>query len=693
MTEYLQYAVQGIPTGCVFALLAVGLVLTHKASGVFNLAFAAQAYVSAAVFYAVRKEQHWPLLPAALLAVVVVGPLLGLFLYRFLFRHLRTASSGVKLVSSLGLLVALPEIVKLWFGTDAKSSPPPLWTVSRSDLWLWPEHSRYTLDAGQVATIVSVTVAMLGLTALFKYSTLGLRMRAVVESPRMAELYEVNSTRVAASAWMLSSLLAGLSGVLLAPLFAQLNSLDFFTLLVAALAATVFARLTSIPLAFLGGILLGVLQAVLAAKLPTDSVWSAGLRPALPFLVLFVLLLARPGLSRIRDVADPLRGVDPPPAPTASSQDTVGTARMTKGLMAVAVIGGLLAGWYVLDAFWLSLVTTGLCLGVILLSITLVTGQGGMVSLCQPTFAAIGAFTTAQLAANQGMSVLLTMVIGALLAAAIGFVFALPVLRLDGVYLALATLAFALMFQNIFVPLDWVSGGSTPISVPRPVIESIDLAENRRFFVMATLLLVLVAAIVALVKRGTTGLYLDALRGSEHAAASLGVNPRRARILAFTLSAGIAGFGGGLLAVYYQQANFDQSFQFYLGLVWVVLVVTIGSRSVAAAIFAGLMFYLVPEWLNGLFEIPQRFAASHTGAIPDLLGHIRPDLATGFAFILFGVGALASARHPEGVLVAQARRAVGVFSRRRPSPPGGPVINATEPVADPSPVEAPRVTA
>src|SRR6478736_9168068 len=113
MSELLEYAVRGIPIGCVFALLAVGLVLTYKTSGVFNLAFAAQAYASAAVFYTVRKEHEWPLLWAAILAIVIVGPAIGLLLERLLFRYLRGAGAMAKLVTSLGLLIAIPEIVKL----------------------------------------------------------------------------------------------------------------------------------------------------------------------------------------------------------------------------------------------------------------------------------------------------------------------------------------------------------------------------------------------------------------------------------------------------------------------------------------------------------------------------------------------------------------------------------------------------
>src|SRR6187397_2879711 len=140
MSDLLEYAVRGLPIGCVFALLAVGLVLNYKTSGVFNLAFAAQAYASAAVYYELRKSHEWSLLPAAFVAVVVVGPLLGLLLDQTLYRHLRTATPLAKLVTSLGLLVAIPEITKLalGFGSQPQYKPPVLWPVKRADEFYWP---------------------------------------------------------------------------------------------------------------------------------------------------------------------------------------------------------------------------------------------------------------------------------------------------------------------------------------------------------------------------------------------------------------------------------------------------------------------------------------------------------------------------------------------------------------------------
>jgi branched-subunit amino acid ABC-type transport system permease component len=489
--EILEYAIRGIPTGCVFALLAVGLVLTYKTSGVFNLAYGAQAFASAACFFVLRKEWEWPLVPAALVAIAVVGPAIGLLLERTLFRYLRGAGAMAKLVTSLGLLIAIPEIVRLLIGQDTKQNPPPLWWVRRTDEWLWPEGGRFVLDAGQVATIVSTVFVVVALVLLFSRTDLGLRMRAVVESARMAELHGVDSERVSMASWALSSLLAGLAGVLVAPLFASLNPIDIFTLLVAALAATVVGGLTSIPLTFVGGIGLGVLQAVLAGTLPTDSVLASGLRPALPFVVLFLLLVFRPGL-RSRESTDPMAAVDPPPPAPVSQTRPDWMTLGTRGFGVAVVAAGLWLCIAVLDAFWLGLVISGVVLGVIMLSITVTTGLGGMLSLSPAAFAAIGAFACAQIVDATGMSVVVGMFFGAAVAAVVGGVLAVPIVRLGSVYLALATLAFALMFEAVLVPLGWVSGGAVPLRVPRPLLGPVDLADDRWFLLFAVLCLAVV---------------------------------------------------------------------------------------------------------------------------------------------------------------------------------------------------------
>ncbi|MFO7592244.1 MAG: ABC transporter permease [Acidimicrobiia bacterium] len=633
MDELIGYIVRGIPFGCVFGLVAIGLVLTYKTSGVFNLAFAAQAFASAAAFYTLRKDEEWGIVPAFLVSVVVLAPLLGFVLDRFLFRHLRTASTLAKLVTSLGLLVATPEIIRqVWFGSDTKYAPPSIWPGGDFDLLFVGKV--YAMDGSQAATMIVTLLVVVALTALFRYSAIGLQMRAVVESPRMTALVGVNPNRVSAIAWMLSSVIAGLAGVLLAPLFAQTEAGSFTTLLVGAIAAAVFARLTSIPLALLGGLLLGILQGVLAGYLPPGSILAAGLRPSLPFVTLFLLLLFWPGLRRKSEITDPLSGVDPPAPGLAAAERSRALTIGTRALGACFAIAAFVITITVLDVVWLGNVTRVVIYSLIFLSITVITGMAGQISLCQASFAAAGGFTTAQLADNLG-SPIPSLLLGVVVAMVVGALLALPSLRLGGIYLALATLAFALMFDSVLVPIRWIGGGQLPTQAPRPEY----LEDDRMFFVVAVVVFAVVATLVVLVRRGTTGKFLDALRGSETAAASLGISAARSRVLAFALSAGIAGLGGGLLTIYEEQANYGKNFSPFLSLFWIVLVVTLGSRTVEGAIQAGIAFALFPELL-------------------ELLG-----ISSGFQFVFFGIAALTYAKHPEGLVEYGKRRQLEALQR------------------------------
>ena len=350
---------------------------------------------------------------------------------------------------------------------------------------------------------------------------------------------------------------------------------------------------------------------------------------------------------------------------------------MTRGthIFAAAVIAtGLGLCLWVLDDYWVGLATAGVCLAVVLLSITLTTGVGGTISLCQASFAAVGAFTTARLVQN-GTSVMVAMVVGAVVAAAVGAVLGLAVIRLPGIYAALATLAFAMFFEGVLVPVEWVSGGTTPQKVPRPLIAGIDFASDRSFLLLAGAVLAIVGVGVIAIRDGTTGRFLDAVRGSPVAARSIGINPTRQQLVVFVTGAAVAGFGGGLLASYSGEANYNQSFTFFFSLIWVVLVITAGSRLVQAAIISGVTFFIFPALLDKLFSWPGTYLTSHpetSGFARSFLEFFNPGWSLGVAFILFGLGALTYAKHPEGVIEAQGSvvvaHIVGFVNRRKAAP-------------------------
>ncbi|MDA8342788.1 MAG: ABC transporter permease [Actinomycetota bacterium] len=689
MTELLGYAIPGIPFGCVFALMAIGLVLTYTTSGVFNLAFGAQAFVSGLAFVSLISD-GWPRWAAALLAIVVLGPAVGLALDRLLFRRVRTASPIVKLVPSLGLLIALPQLALIIAGSVPTIAPPALFLDAQRVY----AHVLGVPVSGLELSIMVATAAVVALLLVLARATpLGLQMRAVVESPRLVELSGINAGRVGATAWVISSCFAGLAGVLLAPLYSQIDPQNYTVLLVWGIAAAVIARFESIPLALGGGLALGIGQQVLAGYLP-PGVIASGLRPSLPFIVLLVFL----PFGRRNRIEDPLAGCDPPPstmvedarryrpASALAVGADVGTravglwhralgAGPSESLAARAVrrpttvVAWTLAALAVLSALtwvpadWLLTMTQGLAFGTVFVSLTLLTGMSGQISLCQASFAGLGGFVAGQLATQMGWPVLVAGVAGGALAALLGVIVALPTLRLAGLPLALATLAFALLADNVLFPVSWLGDGASGVRLPRPSIGPVRFAAARPFFILALVLLVVSAGVVKRIGDGTTGRYLFAMRGSETAASSVGIDVRKLRIGVFAISAGIAGVGGALYGSL-QGSLVPEDFNYEISLVLLVVAAIVGLGSIGGAVVAGLVYTTLQR---AVATLPTRYA--------------------GLVAVLFGLATLSYTRHPEGIVDFLAGRFSELWARllgALRTPGYGRDAPAPEPEAEPA---------
>jgi len=650
-TDLLRAVLQGAPPGTVYALVALGFVLAYKTSGVFNLAFGAQAYASAVVYFKTHTEWEWGIVPSLLVSVVILAPLIGFALEWLIFRHLRTAPAVSKLVVALGVAVALPAIVDLVTDFKTVTGRTPEGIVADGNSVFYDPFGVYAFSRNELVAMGVALVAMAALAALFRFSAVGLRMRAVVESPRMTELNGIAADRVSAFAWALSSFFAGLAGVLIAPRFNTLAPEEFFNIVVVAVAAAAVGRLVSLPGALAGGLGLGILIALFNTFIPRwsdDWTWLApiqeNLTPAIPFLVLFGVLVFVPSLRRRAEAGDPLSGVDPPPVSQARVERDPRRALVTWLGGAAALVA---VAWVLLSegsTVWIFLVTQAVVLAIVFLSITVITGIGGYISLAQGAFAAMGGFAVYQLAELRGYPSLSAAVVGGVIAAAAGAVLALPIRRLNGIWVAIATLAFAFFFDAVMVKFSWIGGSSQAATVvPRPVIGPWDFASDESFLALAVVLLAAVATGVSLFARSTTGRTLRAVRGSEVAAQSIGISPVRSRVVVFAVSAFVAGLGGALLAIHQENVNYANNFTPFGSLFWLVLVVTFGVRSPAGAIAAAATFALFDRLvLQGtVFEWILRSA----DRVPDLF-----PLAPSWLYILFGLGAIQYARHPEGVI-------------------------------------------
>ncbi len=636
MDGFIRAIIQGVPIGGVFALVAVGFVLTYKTSGVFNLAFGGQAFASAALYFKLHVIEEWPQWISLVLSVFVLAPLVGLILERVIFRHLRNASDLARLVVSIGMLVLIPAVMKEILDIATVVKHPV--GILPDGLHPYQLFGRYPVSRDEISQVVFAVLAALLLAALFRFTALGLQMRAVVESARMTELAGIRSDRITAFSWALSSTFAGLAGVLIAPRYTTVNETYFFVLVVAGIAAAAIGGLTSLPRSLGGGFALGVTAILLRTYLPQDSIIANQIQPALPFIVLFCVVLFWKDRAT---VSDPLATVDPPPPSSASDDRGALLTWGTRGFWSVVL--GLMAMHALVwgNEFRTTLYTQAVIYAIIFMSVTVFTGIAGEISLCQSSFAAIGAFATMQFADRFGVSVIGGAFIGAMIAALVGAALALPLMRLGGIWLALATLAFALLFESVIVNFDWV-GGLVPLpKVPRPLLGTIDFENERTFFVLCVVALLLVAFVVVRVRNGTTGLFLTAMRGSETAIASIGVSRARLRVTAFALSAGIAGLGGGLLGMYSSTISYSSDFGPFIGLFWLVLVVNLSTRTVEGAMQAAAGFVLFPEYI------------------------LKPlDLGGAYQYIFFGIGAITFARHPEGILEFQKRRSMNSIQRR-----------------------------
>lgn len=672
MNELVALLVSGAVAGGIYALFASGLVLTYDTSGVFDFAHGAVAYVCAVVFFCLHSPDGagWPVLPTALVTVLVVGPTLGWLFDRLMFRALARAPENARIIGTIGLMVALPALTRgaVAVATEQGASLPDLTTIvsapglGPSPAKVWNPLAMVAIDSDQVAVFVAAAAAAVGLWMLLRRTRLGLATRAAVDERDLAGLRGVDVDRISTVAWMLGFALAGVTGVLIAPLF-QLDPGIFTLLLVGSFTAVVFARFRSYPLAFAGGLAVGVVQNLVYGYAPGFLTRITGLQSAIPFLLLLAVVVWR-GRSQLRPAGSRVRERPPP-----TRRERPGWARLLP--WAVAAVA-LLAALTTLDRFWTGLLAKGLVFGLIFLSFVVVTGLGGVVSLAQAAFVTIaglsvGALTTNQLGRtvpvlmnNGRFSFLAAAVVGVVLAVGAGVLVALPSLRIGGLAFAISTLALALIGETIVFRSDAVANGSRGWVVRAPSLGPFDLSDSRTMAVVAFVLAVAVSAGIVVLRASRLGRAALAVRGSEVAARSVGLSPIRTRTTVFAISAAIAAVGGALLAPI--TSPFTPSTTPALaGLVWLAAVATFGIRRPGAAVAAGVVYALFPQVLAEL---------ASASALEWLPTAVRAALASPYLpEFLFGLGAIGYARDPEGLVHTIARRRA---RRRRVAAPSAP---------------------
>ncbi|MFI7692378.1 ATP-binding cassette domain-containing protein [Nonomuraea sp. NPDC049655] len=651
----LQYVLSGLVTGAVFAIMGSGLTLSYAATGVFNFAHGAVGFLAALVFYELTAAAGLPAWLSAVVAAGLFAPALGYLLHRAMFRGLAQAGETAQIVATIGLTIALPALGLLAVelaglpATDATSLPRgvgPHPAVSFDPLGV-------RLDTDQLITFAFSAVAAAGLWAFLRHTPYGLRMRASVDRRRLATLRGIDADATSALAWMLGSGLAGLAGVLAAPVLG-LDATAYTVLLFASATAAVFGRLRSIPWTFAAGLALGVVQNLVAGY--TDFLEEVtGLRTAVPVILLFAGLLL---LNRSRErVAGSAAEDVPPPDHLAGVPAWRRRLPWAAGLAALAVFALLGPEYYV------GVAAQGLVLALIFCSFVVVTGIGGMVNLAQAAFAAMAALTCGWAFAS-GLPFVVAILLGVAAAGAVGLVVALPALRLGGRVLTLATLALALLADQVLFQVDAFSNGTIGWALPALGLGFADTSDPRVRVAVLLALIGLVALLVRNLERSASGRAVLAVRSAPAAAVTSGLSAPRAKIVLFVLASAIAGLGGVLFAISKGSVT-ATDLPAFAGFVWLAVVVLQGVRRIGGAVLGGLVAVAVPELL----------------ATWDVSAHVGS--------ILFGAGGMILARHPDGVLTQLAEARHRRRARRLPTAPSGAFPTASSAASSGTPSAPP----
>ena len=610
MSEYLPFVVVGLVSGAVYALASMGLVLTYTTSGVFNFAHGAVGMFATYVFYSLRVDAGVPTVVAVAVAVLVVGPFMGLVIDHVLLRRLAGAPTATYIVTSLGLLVALQSLAQVIWGASTRQVAPIFPTTT---------YRLPGVNVGIDQTIV-IGIALLAglvLAVFFRSTHLGLQTRAVVGDPNLTELVGTNSSLVTSFSWMLGCAFAALSGILFAP-FIQLDSLLLTLLVVQAFGAAVIGRLRSFTLTNLGAYGVGI-AAALATKLVANTPGLAGLPTAIPTLVLFVVLVVSPK-GRFVEVTTPA-------AVSASGRSNRHRRFPGPQLVLVVAVAALLPR--ALNGSQLLTATTTLAFVLIFSSLSLTVGLSRQVALCHTVFAVFGATTLAHLL-NAGMPFGAALVLAGLAMVPVGAFLAIPALRLSGLFLALATFGFAVLAQSLLFPASFTFGRAGSVFLRRPSLFTTDTA----FFYLTLLVVTAGVATIEIIRVSRLGRLLRSLADSPTAVQSLGINPIASRVLVFCISAFFAAIAGGLLGSLVQSVN-QTSFDSFLSLVWLTVLVTGGMATFSGSVLAAVLFVAVPavftsptvaEWQPVAFGVMAIMLAQTPNGLAGLLFR-RPDFA------------------------------------------------------------------
>ncbi|HWI21000.1 MAG TPA: ABC transporter permease [Baekduia sp.] len=586
MKDLVVFILLGLGPAALIATLAVALVVQYKGSGMIDLSLGGIATFGGYAFYEFSTEQGWSTLPALLTGMAAVL-LLGFLLERFVYRKVRAASPLAKLVVSLGVLLSLQATFVLVYGTDGQRGPEVFPHGSGDVLTVFDT----PIPTDRLYVVAIVAVVSIGLALVYKYTRFGQATRAAAESETSAVIMGLAPQRLAMWNTLLATGLAGGFGMLVASQ-TNLDSTTVAFAVVPALGAALLGGFTSVSVAALAGLAIGIAQTVLLylQSKPWFPASPSGALPGVAPLLTFVVIV---GALWFRGDRLPTRGtLRPPRLPPAPEPKHLG-----RWTVAIVVIG-LLALMLLPPDLRQASVNTMVAF-LLALSLVVIVGFVGQLSLMQVAIAGVAAFAVQKLAVRAGIPFPVAPLLAIAGAVLVGLVTALPALRVRGVSLAIATLAAAVVAQDfVFANPDWGQNSSSSL-LPPPSVFGLELGPTSDFpgwngklpspvpGLMVLAVATVVAVFVGTLRKSVLGQHMLAVRSNESAAAAAGVNVRNIKLTGFAIAAGIAGIAGVVAA--YSKGSVDATdYGVFAVLSIVAFAYLSGITTMSGALIAGL---------------------------------------------------------------------------------------------------------
>ncbi len=636
MTELLSFIVLGLSRGLIIGVLALGLVLIYKGTRVLNLAQPFFGLLGAYLcWWLTAKARFLPFAEmsrprfavAAVLSLVLLG-LNGWNLERTLFRRLRRAPRLVTLVATIAIAQGTLGIVTLLFNRNVAQAEEVriIPTVLRSSFVV----GNLGVTGGDIQAFVLIPLIAIAATVFFRVTRFGVAVRAAAENSESARLLGISVDRVAAFTWIAGSVLAGVAGILLS---AQQGGLNTTTLsvgfLVRALAAALIGGLTSLPGALIGGLIVGVAESVIAGYFPS----TIGLPETVFFAAVIAVLVFRPNglFGQREDTEDKVAFV-----PTL--RELPARLRLSE-FEPVLRRGSLIS--VLIFAVALSMATgsrtNGILVNVVVfamvaVSLTVLMGYAGVISLGHWALVGVGSFATANLFTKYHVPFLITVPVVVVIGMWISVLLGLPALRIKGLYLAIVTLAFGYAAELYLFKSDQLAQGQTGISIVPPKLGPVDLDDpsNRPLFLVGIVLLLGCIWVARNLGRSGTGRSFFAVRENEKAAATLGVGLTTAKLLAFAISGGIAALAGVVHSLSIGNVNAVE-YPAFTSILLVSMVMIGGLGSLLGPILGSFLVFGLPQLieLNNPWIVPLA-----TGALLILVIVRAPGGVAGLVYAL-----------------------------------------------------------